>query len=276
MVELFESGKMEEARHSSKGNQLKWNREGRWYKADYTGYEGLAEYMVSHLLQRSSLRLEEYVLYETEELRYGNQCYLGCHSRDFLAGFREKYGGNWQMVTLERLFHSMYGESLYKSIYQIREYEERLRFLVGKVERLTGLEDFGRYMGRLLTVDALFLNEDRHTHNIAVLWDGGDRYEYCPMFDHGASLLADTTMDYPLGQDVILLMPQAEAKTICRSFDEQVDIAEVLYGDTMKFSFGEKDIRELLGKDEVYPEPVKRRVYNILLQRRQKYQYLFR
>lgn len=36
--------------HSSKGNQLKWERQGIWYKADYTGYEGLSEYMVSELL----------------------------------------------------------------------------------------------------------------------------------------------------------------------------------------------------------------------------------
>lgn len=25
--------------------------EGIWYKADYTGYEGLVEYMISHLLK---------------------------------------------------------------------------------------------------------------------------------------------------------------------------------------------------------------------------------
>ena len=28
---------------SSKGNQLKWYRDDLWYKADYTGYEGLVE-----------------------------------------------------------------------------------------------------------------------------------------------------------------------------------------------------------------------------------------
>ena len=43
MVELFEQERREEARLSSKGNQLKWKKDGYWYKADYTGYEGLAE-----------------------------------------------------------------------------------------------------------------------------------------------------------------------------------------------------------------------------------------
>ena len=42
MVELFEQDIMTNDRQSSKGNQLKWENNGIWYKADYTGYEGLA------------------------------------------------------------------------------------------------------------------------------------------------------------------------------------------------------------------------------------------
>lgn len=276
MIELFGQDRKEETRRSSKGNQLKWNQGEYWYKADYTGYEGLAEYMVSHLLGYSSLGREEYVRYDTEEIRYGNQCYTGCRSRDFLKDPSTKKTGNWQMITLERLFYSNYGESLYRSIFRIREHEERLKFLVEQVERITGLSSFGRYMCKLLTVDAVFLNEDRHTHNIAVLWDGEMEYDYCPIFDQGAALLADTAMDYPMGRDVIELMQRVEAKSFCRSFEEQLDIAETLYGDGIYFSFGEKDVRELLEKEEVYPEPVKQRVFTVLLHQRRKYGYLFR
>lgn len=50
MVELFEQNMREDNRQSSKGNQLKWKNDGKWYKADYTGYEGLSEYIVSGLL----------------------------------------------------------------------------------------------------------------------------------------------------------------------------------------------------------------------------------
>ena len=53
---------------SSKGNHFKWEREGVWYKADYTGYEGLAEYMVSGLLQYSNLEEMEFIQYQTEEI----------------------------------------------------------------------------------------------------------------------------------------------------------------------------------------------------------------
>ena len=55
---------------SSKGNQLKWEQAGVWYKADYTGYEGLAEYMVSALLKYSDLKPGEFIPYETEEIFY--------------------------------------------------------------------------------------------------------------------------------------------------------------------------------------------------------------
>lgn len=55
MVELFDNNMVANERKSSKGNQLKWGKDGKWYKADYTGYEGLSEYMVSHMLKKSNL-----------------------------------------------------------------------------------------------------------------------------------------------------------------------------------------------------------------------------
>ena len=51
MIELFDENRKDMQRKSSKGNQLKWESEGKWYKADFMGYEGLAEYMVSSLLE---------------------------------------------------------------------------------------------------------------------------------------------------------------------------------------------------------------------------------
>ena len=100
-------------------------------------------------------------------------------------------------------------------MYRIPDHEERLRFLVQQVERITGLQNFGVYMNKLLTIDAFFLNEDRHMHNIAVLMNGKGDYAYCPIFDNGAGLLADTTMDYPLTGDIYTLMEKVQAKTIC-------------------------------------------------------------
>lgn len=38
--------------HTSKGDQLKWKIDDRWYKADYMGYEGLSQVLVSDLCRR--------------------------------------------------------------------------------------------------------------------------------------------------------------------------------------------------------------------------------
>ena len=51
MIDLTNTEIKDENRQSSKGNQMKWLKNDVWYKADYTGYEGLAEYIVSYLLK---------------------------------------------------------------------------------------------------------------------------------------------------------------------------------------------------------------------------------
>lgn len=268
MVELFEQDERQNNRQSSKGNQLKWNNNGIWYKADYTGYEGLAEYMISHLLLKSSLRQDEFVLYEPEQIRYKDAVYSGVKSNDFL----EK---DWQLITLERLFMTFFGQSLYQSIFKISDPEKRLIFLVEQVERVTNLSDFGVYMNKLFTMDAFFLNEDRHTHNIAILMNKDGRFSYSPIFDNGAGLLADTSLDYPLGKDVYLQIKEVRAKTISADFDEQLDLSEKLYGNHLKFHFHAKDVSDLLDGISIYSQEEKDRVRDILLSQMKKYTYLF-
>lgn len=268
MVELFEQDERQNNRQSSKGNQLKWNNNGIWYKADYTGYEGLAEYMISHLLLKSSLRQDEFVLYEPEQIRYKDAVYSGVKSNDFL----EK---DWQLITLERLFMTFFGQSLYQSIFKISDPEKRLIFLVEQVERVTNLSDFGVYMNKLFTMDAFFLNEDRHIHNIAILMNKDGRFSYSPIFDNGAGLLADTSLDYPLGKDVYLQIKEVRAKTISADFDEQLDLSEKLYGNHLKFHFHAKDVSDLLDGISIYSQEEKDRVSDILLSQMKKYAYLF-
>lgn len=268
MIELFEQNIRTNDRQSSKGNQLKWENEGIWYKADYTGYEGLAEYMISNLLKKSTLTENEFVCYDLERIKYGTVIYNGVKSKNFL---RE----DWQIITLERLFKNFFGESLYEALYKIPEHGERLYFLVQQIERMTGLQNFGIYMNKLLTIDAFFLNEDRHTHNIAVLMNGKGDYAYCPIFDNGAGLLADTTMDYPLSGDVYTLMDRVQAKTICGEFDEQLDISETLYKTNLKFQFTKKDVTELLADAEDYSDEIRNRVEMIIFAQMRKYTYLF-
>ena len=269
MIELFGQNIRTNRRQSSKGNQLKWENDGIWYKADYTGYEGLAEYMISHLLKKSTLAEQEFVCYDLEEIKYGTVIYNGAKSKNFL-------NEDWQIITLERLFHNFFGESLYKSMYRIPDHEERLRFLVQQVERMTGLQNFGVYMNKLLTIDAFFLNEDRHMHNIAVLMNGKGEYKYCPVFDNGAGLLSDTTMDYPMEQDIYQMISEVKSKSVSQNFDEQLDVAENLYGQNLQFLFTKKNVSDIVNSADMYPLEERKRVELIIYSQMNKYKYLFR
>lgn len=274
MIELFEQDIRTNDRQSSKGNQLKWMNNNKWYKADFTGYEGLVEYVVSRLLSFSNLNVNEYVKYNPIEIKYKNKIFNGVYSYSFL-------NDDWQIITLERLFKNMYGKSLHQNLWNIHDASERLKYLVNNVVELTGLKDFGKYMNKLLTIDCMFLNEDRHTHNLAVLMDKNGNFDYCPIFDNGECLLADTTMDYPLGEDIYKLIDSVKSKTISLNFEEQMEVSENLYGMNLKFSFTKKDIREILALDDnvnescIYPLEIRERVEKIIYEQMRKYPYLF-
>ncbi len=145
----------------------------------------------------------------------------------------------------------MYNKSLTETIWTIGEISARLEYLVEQVERITGLRGFGKYMNKLLTVDAFFLNEDRHMHNIAVLMNGEGMFDYCPIFDNGARLLANTSFDYSL------------------------DASEQGIWQSVKIFFHKKDVEKLLKSVEGYGSDICSRVQIILFSQMDKYAYLF-
>lgn len=269
MVELFEQNIRTNTRQSSKGNQLKWENESIWYKADYTGYEGLAEYVISHLLKLTNLNEGEYVLYEPEQIKYKRQIYNGVRSRTFIDE-------DWQIITLERLFKNVYNESLTSVLWHMSDVKERLEFLVNAIKNITGLNNWGEYICRLFTIDAFFLNEDRHMHNIAVLMNGKGEYKYCPVFDNGAGLLSDTIMDYPMEQDIYQMISEVKSKSVSQDFDEQLDVAENLYGQNLQFLFTKKNVSDIVNNADMYPLEERKRVELIIYSQMNKYKYLFR
>ena len=265
MIEL--SGSDYIGRPSSRGNQLKFKRDGYWYKMDYLGYEGLAEFTVSELLRFSDLSPDEYVRYRPEQMVYNGNVFNGCCSRDFTDG--------WQLITLERLFEQAYGAGTGQIIHAISDHAERLKTLVDRTIRITGLNAFGIYISKMLAIDAFFLNEDRHLHNIGVLTNARKEFRLAPFFDHGSSLLSDTTLDYPLNQDTRMLICKARPKTFCDAFDEQLDIAEQLYGVQIHFRFSCRDVANLIHSANVYSTEIQNRVIDLIMQQRKRYPYLF-
>ena len=49
---------------TSEGTQIKYRKDGFWYKKDNRGNEGRAEYLVSKFMEFTSLKETEFVKYE--------------------------------------------------------------------------------------------------------------------------------------------------------------------------------------------------------------------
>ena len=254
--------------HSSKGNQLKWEVDGYWYKADAFGFESLSEVVISRLLQHSNIK--NFVEYEPVTIIYKGKSYRGCRSKNFRRNKEE-------LVTLERLSRQYTGFSLARELGRISDIEQRILYVTELVENVTGLEGFGEYLSKMLEIDAFFLNEDRHTNNIALLYDSEKKeYGFCPFFDMGLSLFSDTREAYPIEKDFEDCRKAIAAKPFSRDFDEQMDVAEQLFGSHLKFYFSEKTMADILGElQTLYRKEEIERVEGVLRNQMRKYQYMF-
>jgi hypothetical protein len=96
--------------------------------------------------------------------------------------------------------------------------EVNIRNVVSEVQRLTGL-DISQYLFRLLFLDALILNEDRHYMNLGVVTDGVNFYE-AQCFDNGSSLFC-TNWTYRKRKSFEENMQSA--KSIARPFSKFYD-----------------------------------------------------
>ena len=255
--------------HTSKGNQLKWEQDGCWYKADAFGYESLAEVVCSNILVHSNLPRP--VCYEPVTIIYHGKRYRGCRSKNFKDE-------NEILIPIERLCRQYTGMGLARTLARFADVEERISYTVDLITNITGLTDCDRYLTQMLELDAFFLNEDRHTNNIAVLYNERTKeYRFCPFFDMGLALFADTTQDYPLGADVETCLTKVQAKPYARDFDEQLDAANALYGCFLKFEWNTQQMcaeLERIADQGNYTMEECRRVEQVLHNQARKYAYL--
>ncbi|MBQ4129676.1 MAG: hypothetical protein IJD68_07925 [Ruminococcus sp.] len=252
---------------SSKGNQMKWLLNNCWYKQDHMGYEGLSEVVVSQLLKKSDV--SGFIEYEPIRIKYNLTDKSGCLSRNFKSD-------DEIIITLERLYKQHKGRSLASKLSSLSDIEERIKYTVDFIESVTKLKNVGAYFAIMLQLDAFFLNEDRHTNNIAFIYnEKSEEFTFCPYFDFGLSLLADTN-DYPLNVENEQCIKHIKAKPFSLDFDEQADIASKLYGDHVKFSFNALDIDNILDSLKDYYEPkIIARVKDLLSAQKRKYNYMF-
>ena len=159
---------------SSKGTQNKYYDNGYWYKTNQNGYEGLSEYLVSKLLECTNQK--NFVTYE--------QCQIngksGCRSLNFLKK-------DESFISFHRLYDIYHGGNLSEAVITMNSAGERIRFVKEFVESVTEF-DISPYLSKVLTLDMITLNNDRHFNNLGLLFDG-DAFRTAPIFDNGKSLL---------------------------------------------------------------------------------------
>lgn len=169
-------------------------------------------------------------------------------------------------------------ESLATKMSGFAEPSERIQYLVEEIKKITGIQDFGKYITAVLEIDAFFLNEDRHTNNLAVIYNENTKqYSLSPIFDQGLCLFADTRLDYPLHLSVEACMKKIQAKPFSTDFDEQLDAAEALYGVQIRLGFSVKELEEEIESlTEDYSPVIRERILQLMRQQFRKYKYLIK
>lgn len=253
--------------HTSKGDQPKWQLGGKWYKADHMGYEALAEVVTSQILKHSNVPY--FVEYEPVRILYRGREINGCTSDNFR-------GKDEMLVPFERLHRAYKGAGMAATLGRIEEPQERIRYAVDFVAQTADLDGVGEYLTLLLELDAFFLNEDRHTNNLALIRSEKTlEFRLCPVFDNGLSLLSDLN-DYPLERDVYECIRRVRAKPFDMDFDVQVEAAEELYGTHLKFFFTRYDVPKMLDiVRPFYPATVIARVEQTIYEQMRKYPIYF-
>ncbi len=227
------------AETSSKGNQEKWLDNGRWYKLDLFGYEGLAETVTSSLLAKTNVESLgfHYVNYRMERREVHRKTRNGCSSANFLRPGES-------ILTLSDLFRKGVGPDWQWEARRLPNLQSHVRWMAEQVRRLTGLDRSGVYLTLLFEVDMLFGNEDRHLNNIAVL-RRGEGFDYCPIFDFGAGLLSNVR-DYPMDIEPKALLRQLRARPLNTTFARQVHAARAIYGPQLQCDFTQADLSAAL------------------------------
>lgn len=198
---------------SSKGNQLKFYYQGYWIKLDNDRcYEGLAEEFVSKF---EDLIIDfPHVEYKTDLFNYNDEIYKGCYSYNMY---------NDVNVT----FHSL--RSVLKAVYvplSIFTEEDdialNMQNVINTVHIYAGV-DITTYLFRLLLLDALIINEDRHYMNLGICRKGAQAAQ-APCFDNGASLFCTNwTYRKTRSLEENIKMASSVARPFSKFYDKQVD-----------------------------------------------------
>lgn len=169
---------------SPKGSQWKYKRGDYFYKLNKLGNEGFVEYIVSKIAP--ALGVSDYVKYEYCMINDR----LGCRSKSFL-------GSGEQFISMEDIYRYVEGRvNLADKLWSFGNEGVRLRYLLWLVSEFGfNIDEFSSYLNRILEIDYITLNRDRHHRNYGlIVSDSGIRT--APLFDNGLALDTDRNGDF--------------------------------------------------------------------------------
>lgn len=155
------------------GAQTKWSTNGIWYKKDLRGGEAVSETLVSLFLS-SCLNIMEF---EAGFVSYGisTKDERVCYSYSFL-----KEGESFiPLYEAIKTFNPKWSEHT--------DFEGKLEYIDSVYKGVLGYS-CRHWLLRVLTLDVIFRNTDRHLSNLGFIADKRGNLRLAPIFDNGLAL----------------------------------------------------------------------------------------
>ena len=196
---------------SSKGAQTKYFRNGFWYKVNSSNNEDITERLAYLVLKNSTLCSKEYISYT--RCTVNNK--RASRSKSFISNEE-------QLITISGIFNIYNGAgNITNKLYGITNINNRINYVIDMVKEYTGGLDMSKYVEKIIYLDMLLLNVDRHFGNIAIKVTNDERFVIAPIFDNGQSLLGGMIGDiteYGIEQTT----QRVHSKAFAGSFEAQV------------------------------------------------------
>ena len=239
------------------GFQQKWESNGIWTKLDSSPLysEGLCESVASRILEKSNV---EHAIYTPCIETIKGTAYCGCKSRNFIPLGSGLLLSMDLMEQLDMPLSSMTPAEIYANP------RGNMEEFINKISTLPGIEEFDKYVAKMLRFDAIIRNGDRTFFNIAVLRSGNGKsvkYSPAPLFDHGQSFMMHNS-GWKKGISVEDIAESGTARPFCYDFEKQAQYAEdIAGGPAFETTFDKKDLDNVLSEcAKYYPEEATDRI----------------
>lgn len=163
---------------STQGYQPKYTSPngGYWYKEDFKGGEALAEVLVSTFLRSCKhLTFEDFVLYDFKYTSVNSFDLSTCVSPKFLQKGVQFISFKDLLSQVSPLTEKLVG------------FDSKLDYIDSVFQQTVG-QSFREEMLRLLTLDVMFRNTDRHLSNFGIILASNGSIRFAPIFDNGLAL----------------------------------------------------------------------------------------